>query len=207
MKKILSVFAVIACCLVATPAQAQLLKFGLKGGVNLSEINWKSFNANKDNTTGFYVGPMVELTIPILGLGVDGAVMYSQRGNTKLMVDNNEVGIKQEGLEVPIHLKYTFGLGSTFGIFIAAGPDFFFNFKENKMDNPENWDIWKDKKTQVGLNLGAGIKLFKHLQVGVNYQLPLGDSFTFKKATEAAGDLIEGKMKTETWQVSAAYIF
>lgn len=39
MKKIFSVFMIAICCLaVAIPAQAQLLKFGVKGGVNLSKL-------------------------------------------------------------------------------------------------------------------------------------------------------------------------
>ena len=51
------------------------------------------------------------------------------------------------------------------------------------------------------LNLGVGVKLIKHLQVGVNYQFPMGDSFTWKKAGDAIG------AKNKTWQVSAAYLF
>ena len=56
------------------------------------------------------------------------------------------------------------------------------------------------KSTQVGLNLGAGVKLIKHLQIGVNYQIPLGDSFDLKELKDAG-------VKNKTWQISAAYIF
>ena len=45
------------------------------------------------------------------------------------------------------------------------------------------------------------MKLIKHLQVGVNYQFPMGDSFTWKEASKAVG------AKNKTWQVSVAYIF
>ena len=45
-------------------------------------------------------------------------------------------------------------------------PDFFFDFKKK--------DYVDRKKAQVALNLGAGVKLLKHLQVGVTYQLPMG---------------------------------
>ena len=93
---------------------------------------------------------MAEITIPIVGLGVDGALLFSQRGKGD---------VKQIGAEVPINLKYTIGLGSLLGVYFAAGPDFFFDF--DKKDNVDR------KKTQVGLNLGVGVKLIKHLQVGV----------------------------------------
>ena len=86
-----------------------------------------------------------------------------------------------------------FGLGSLLGIYVAAGPDFFFDFKKK--------DYVDRKKAQVALNLGAGVKLLKHLQVGVTYQLPMGDSFTWEEAGKAIG------AKNKTWQVSAAYLF
>ena len=75
------------------------------------------------------------------------------------------------------------------GIYFAAGPDFFFDFKEKE---------GVDRKAQVGLNLGAGVKLIQHLQIGINYQIPLGDSFKLANAYGA---------KNKTWQISAAYLF
>ena len=193
MKKIFSVFMIAICCLaVAMPAQAQLIKFGVKGGVNLSKIDWDGgYKSNKDNATGFFIGPMAEVTIPIVGLGVDGALLFSQKGK-----DDG----KQTGLDIPINLKYTIGLGSLFGVYVAAGPDFYFNFKGDKKYIDEAVEL-KNKKAQVGINLGAGVKLIKHLQIGFNYNIPFGDSYTLKAAGEALG------AKNKTWQISAAYIF
>lgn len=174
---------IVACLFLAVPAQAQL-QFGLKGGLNISKLTFSKDIVKSDNRTGFFIGPMAEFTIPIVGLGVDGALLFSQRGKDE---------VKQTGLEVPVNLKYTIGLGSLLGIYIAAGPDFFFDFKKK--------DYVDRKKAQVALNLGAGVKLLKHLQVGVTYQLPMGDSFTWKNAGDAIG------AKNKTWQVSAAYLF
>ncbi len=194
MKKFFGVFLVAICCLaMATPAQAQLLKWGLKGGVNMSKIDWDGgAKGNKDNSTGFFIGPMAELTVPLIGLGIDGALMYSQRGENEW---------KQQGIEIPVNLKYTIGLGSILGVYVAAGPDFFFNFKDTK------WEGFDTKATQVGLNIGAGVKLVQHLQIGVNYQIPLGDSFSWKGVGEAISDEIGGNGKTKTWQISLAYLF
>ena len=184
MKKIFSAFMIAICCLaMAMPAQAQLIKFGVKGGVNLTKV---------DNATGFFIGPMAEVTIPIVGLGVDGALLFSQRGK-----DDG----KQTGLDIPINLKYTIGLGSMLGVFVAAGPDFFFNFSGDKKYMDEAMELEK-KKAMVGINIGAGVKLIKHLQIGVNYNIPLGDSYKLKEVGEA---VIGAKNKT--WQISAAYIF
>ena len=67
MKKIFSAFVIAVCCMfMAMPAQAQLLKWGVKGGVNMTKIDWDGgYKGNKDNSTGFFIGPMAEFTIPI----------------------------------------------------------------------------------------------------------------------------------------------
>ena len=188
MKKIVSVLMVAVALMMAAPAQAQLIKFGVKGGMDFTELDLdvKSFGEAAESSTGFFIGPMAEVTLPIIGLGVDGAVMYAQRGKDEL---------KQQGIEVPLNLKYTIGLGSVAGIYIAAGPDFFFNFKDVDVKEMDA------KKTQVAVNVGAGLKLLKKLQVGITYQIPMGDSFEWKDA----GSVITAKNKT--WQASLAYIF
>ena len=188
MKKIISVLMVAVALMMAAPAQAQLIKFGVKGGMNFSELdlNVKSIEGVKEKSTGFFIGPMAEITLPIIGLGVDGAVMFSQRGNDEL---------KEQGIEIPVNLKYTIGLGSMLGVYIAAGPDFFFNLKD------VDWQNVDAKKSQVSLNLGAGVKLLRKLQVGVTYQIPMGDSFEWQDAGKAI------TAKNKTLQASIAYIF
>lgn len=201
MKKIFGILTIAVLMLMtAMPAQAQFMKWGFKGGVNLSELSVSGDlknNFKKSNTTGYFIGPMAEITVPIIGLGVDGALLYSHRGS------------KQDGLSIPVNLKYTFGLGSTLGFYLAAGPDFFFNFKENSevVDLTGGKVHLDKKKAQVGLNLGAGVKILSHWQLGVNYQIPLGDSFSLESAVSGAGTALKGDAKTKTWQVSLAYLF
>ena len=192
MKKIFSLLAVAVCCFfLATPAQAQLLKWGVKGGLNLAELDIEGFIAEEaleENSTSFFIGPMVETTIPLLGLGIDGALLYSQKGEKEW---------KQQGIEIPVNLKYTIGLGSTLGIYLAAGPDFYFNLKD--VD-------WTDvKTTQVGINLGVGLKLLRKLQVGVTYQIPMGETFEGWDVADSVKKAFSAK--TKTLQVSLAYIF
>lgn len=199
MKKYLCTMVIaIAALLIAIPAHSQIIKFGIKGGLNLTELE-TNINGLKNNSMGYFVGPMVEITAPGVGLGVDGAIMYAQRGKDEM---------KMEGVEVPLNLKFTFGAGSTMSIFLAAGPDFFLNLKDmdlGAIDATIDGYKSKDKRAQVGFNLGGGIKLANHLQIGLNYQMPLGDSFTFKKIVDAVKDK-EGA-QFNTWQVSLAYIF
>lgn len=198
MKKILNTLMLaFGLLLMAMPADAQI-RFGVKGGVNLTQVE-TNLKAIKDNSTGYFIGPMIEATIPGIGLGVDGAIMYAQRGKDEL---------KMEGVEVPLNLKLTIGAGSSLSIFLAAGPDFFLNLKDidlGAIDATIQGYKAKEKKAQVGLNLGGGVKLMQHLQLGLNYMIPLGDSFSFKKAADAVGE--EESFKYKNWQLTLAYIF
>lgn len=196
MKKMMSALLIVICLVMAIPAQAQL-KFGVKGGLNLAKADFNKSDLKTDNFTGFFIGPMAELTIPVVGLGVDGALLFSQRG-----IKVNGESEKENGLEIPVNLKYTIGLGSLFGIYVAAGPDFYFNFAKDKSFG-QNINLNR-KNAQVGINLGAGVKLLKHLQVGFNYNVPLDNSseLTFG---DAAKEVFSSK--TKVWQISAAYIF
>lgn len=191
MKKIVSTLVVILCLFMAVPSQAQI-KFGLKGGLDISKLDTKV----SDNTTGFFVGPMLDVTLPIIGLGFDVAALYSQSG-----IDvNNKSSEKLKSVEIPVNLKWTLGLGSTFGVFIAAGPQFGFSINDGWKQLME-----ESNKSFVSVNVGAGLKLLRHLQVGVNYNIgasKLGDMIV---------DSSEGKLRSgirkNSWQVSLAYMF
>jgi len=197
MKKIISVLMVVVAVAIAVPAQAQI-KLGVKGGLNLAKADFDKSDLKTSNFTGFFIGPMVDINIPIVGLGVDGALMFSQRG-AKVEGETEKVN----GIEVPINLKYSIGLGSLASVYLAAGPDFFFSFKDDIEAEGGKWDI---KRSQLGINLGAGVKLVNHLQVGVNYQLPIGKTAEFAFDSNTAGN-IKDSFKTKMWQVSVAYIF
>jgi len=193
MKKLIGVLLLAVG--MAMPAQAQLLKWGVKGGVNMSKPSFSKGDYKSENFTGFYIGPMVETTIPIIGLGVDGAVLFSQRGIKATHTTNGPAEtIKQNGIDIPVNLKYTLGLGSVAGIYFAAGPDFYFDFSGDKKLGTEEFD---KKGAQVGINLGAGVKLLRHLQAGFNYNIPLSDT------AKTTGN----SYKTKTWQVGVAYLF
>ena len=214
MKKWITLFTVTVCLAMAMPAKAQI-KFGVKGGLNLASASlsdaWDA-KGNADNYTGFFIGPMVDITIPIIGLGVDGALMYSQKG-TKISFDGlGSTTFKQQGIEIPVNLKYSIGLGSSASIYFAAGPSFYFNMKS---DDDLTFDTMKGSldydKSEVSLNLGAGVKLLRHLQLGVNYNMGLTDSAKAKIDSSNSSDIwnvINGESyKSKMWQVSVAYLF
>lgn len=217
MKKILSTLMVaVALLFVAAPAQAQF-SWGIKGGVNLSKVDFSDAPANlkADNFTGFFVGPMAEFTLPIIGLGIDGSLLYSQTGisftgNNEETGDKIDETLKSHSIEIPINLKYSIGLGKLASVYAAAGPQFAFALSQ---DEWKNYLSKPFKKSQLSLNLGVGVKLIRHLQAGVTYNIPLGDTADFEDIKDGdAGDMVNAGLsaitaKNKTWKIHVAYIF
>jgi hypothetical protein len=198
MKKIVSILFAVVCVGLAMPVQAQI-QLGIKGGLNLAgapSINMDKSLTNVENATGFFIGPMLDVTVPIIGIGVDGAVMYSQKGN-KFHGEN----IMQKGIEVPVNLKYSLGFGSLASIFVAAGPSAFFNWDSGTKVLPIEI---KGKSFELSFNVGAGVKVFMHLQIGVNYNILVTDSAIIRTVGATTS---ESSFKTRVWQASIAYMF
>lgn len=186
-------------------SQAQLLRFGVKGGINTTKMSFKNVGANfkSSNRVGVFVGPMVEAKLPIIGLGVDGAFMLSYKdARVKQYGDDSFVKNKtvtEIGIDIPVNLKYTIGLSRIASIYFAAGPDFFFNVGKN----PKFKDLKFSKKTaQVGINLGAGATFLNHYQLGLAYNVPLTKSAEFVDVNN-----IKQSYKSKSWQLSFAYLF
>lgn len=199
MKKIVCIAFVALMAIWAMPAQAQL-KFGIKGGVNISSVHFSNFSKNfgSDNVTGFHIGPMLEAVMPVFGVGVDAAVLYSQKG---VGVGSEE--IKTDYIDVPVNLKWKFGLPILKG-YLSAGPYVGFRVGGDKF-----WEIpgaigeqWKTETFSAGLNFGVGIELISHLQVGFNYGLGLTDNYKLETRNDSYKD-----GKNRGWAITAALLF
>lgn len=216
MKKIIStLFVAVALLFAGAPAAQAQLKWGVKGGLNLSKVDFSDAPANlkADNFTGFFVGPMAEFTLPIVGLGLDGALLYSQTGISFTGEGESET-LKSHSIEIPVNLKYTIGLGSLASVYAAAGPQFAFALSQDEwMEDLEGYASKPFKKSQLSLNLGLGVKLISHLQAGVTYNIPLGDTADFDGIQDGdASDIMDAgwsafTAKNKTWKIHVAYIF
>ncbi len=186
MKKYVFLVAV-ALFFVTMPSQA-FLKWGLKAGMNVSSIS-SDVKENFDNYTGFQVGPITEFTIPLVGLGFDAALLYSQRG-----FKADDTTTKLDYLEIPVNLKYKLTILDILGAYATVGP--YFSYKISGSDRADDW-----KDYQTGLNFGAGAEILGKLQIGANYQLGLSDDFKWEDAGK------DYSVKNSTWTISLAYFF
>lgn len=79
MKKIVGLILLAVMVLIAVPAKSQI-KFGIKGGLNISSVHFNKDLVGKDNVTGFNIGPMVEVMAPIMGVGFEQLSYIRKKG-------------------------------------------------------------------------------------------------------------------------------
>ena len=211
MKRILTFIAVALALLTTVPAQAQL-KFGLKGGVNVTNMSFSSDVLDASNRAGFFVGPTVKFTLPIVGLGIDASALYDPReGKVKLAYKDveSENTVKQQQVVVPINLRYGVGLGSMASVFFFAGPQFGFNVGDKTQSIYDQVADWRLKSSNFSVNVGAGFMLMSHLQLSANYNIACGHTGDVELKSTAADALrqIKKGSRANAWQIGLAYYF
>lgn len=207
MKRIITLVVLVAA--MTMTMQAQRVKFGVKGGLNITKMTFSESVYGSDNQTGFYIGPSVKVSLP-LGFCVDIAALYDQRRATvdvldKVEAKTNDEGeyyltsldtyeIKQKSIQIPINARYNIGLSSLAGIYLAVGPQFGFNVGDKKFGD------YTLKSSNLSFNFGAGVYLLKHLEVGFTYNLAAGKSGEFTGYNDI-------DTHNNAWQIGAAVYF
>ena len=203
MKKFFTLVVLLATMTVAAQAQ---VKFGVKGGLNLTSMKLSKDVVDKSNQAGFFIGPTVKFTLPVVGLGIDASALYDQR--------SAEVGdekIKQQSIQIPINIRYGFGLGSTASIYFFAGPQFGFNVGDKSFTSFDKAtataSTWTLKSSNLSANVGLGLMLLGHLQVSANYNFALGKTGEYEYIQSASSMMYKGDTKMNAWQIGLTYFF
>lgn len=198
MKKYIFLLVTIVCISVNSEAK---VKFGLRGGANITKMSFDKDVVDSKNTNGFYLGPTVKIGLP-LGFDIDGSVVYSQwKVETDVFNANNTpIELKHKAIDIPLNLRKGFGLGDKASVFLFAGPQFSFNIG-NKDLHDIDW-TWKD--SDISINLGVGAMLLNHIEIKANYNIPCGKTGSFN-VENAVVKNISGKKKG--WQIGAAIYF
>ncbi len=236
MKKVLSIVFLVAAMLFAANANAQI-KFGLKGGLNVTNMTFTKDIFDASNKTGFFIGPMVKVSLP-LGFSVDAAALYDQKSAdvkyeyTEVMyVDKTTDGsfllspsvdvvyqkssgvakVKQQSINVPVNLRYAVGLGSMANMFFFAGPQWGFNIGHKNYDTSFS-------NGQEGHNFFS----FKNSNFSINVGLGatllkhLQVSANYNIACGKTADISYGKVlesiakarsRSNCWQIALGYWF
>ena len=197
MKKyvIISLLALIA--FTASAQEGSKIRFGLRGGVNLTEFTLKNTDLNSENRVGFFVGPTVKFSLPVVGLGVDLSALYNHK-ESKLA----EETVKQNTVDIPLNVRYSIGLGNMANIFLAAGPQIAFNLGDKEVDL-DNVNDWRFKDSFFSVNVGGGVTI-SHIEVSARYNIPIGNT-SDARLRDTTDKVFH--TKTNNWQVGLAYYF
>lgn len=204
MKNLKRLALIAVVTLIGCGAANAQIRFGIKAGVNVDKMSLDSKYFNVDNNCGFTGGVMVEGMIPAVGLGADVSVMYTYmnaENDTKLISGD----FTKNFIEIPVNLKYKLSvpvIASIVKPYIFTGPAFAFKLGKDTIED------FKEKNCQVVWNLGLGVELIRHLQIGASYGWNINGAGTY--VLEAAGVQFNDtkvKAKNNYWTVTAAWLF
>lgn len=177
------------------------LRFGIKAGLNVNHLSANMDTFDKNNQAGWTAGLMTECQLPLIGLGFDLSVMYSRMNSEVLVpVDNGFISEPNKNfIEIPLNLKYKISLpvvGSILSPYIFTGPSFGFKLDKSTIDD------FKTKTFQAVWNLGVGLELVKHLQIGASYGFGMNNIVKILPL-----DAAPVKYHNNYWTITAAYLF
>jgi len=203
---------ILLAALAVVPANAQV-KFGVKAGMNNTKLKLDYENAFSNKSGyGWFIGPTVKLSVPlgVLNIGADGAVLYDERNSTATVTSEAdpastiEETIKLKSVLIPINARVNFSLLKVLGAYVSTGPQFGFNVGNSGFGWGEMKDNFKLKKSQFSWNVGVGVTVMSHLELGVTYNFGIGRTGELRDMTK---DDIVNKPKQKSWVFSAAYYF
>lgn len=209
MKKFQGLLLIAILALCSTFAANAQIRFGIKAGLNVDKMHLSGNQTVKemfdiDQNCGFTGGVMMEAMIPAVGLGADISAMY-----TYLNAENksalNDGKFAKNFIEIPVNLKYKLTIPVVASIvkpYVFTGPAFAFKLDKNTIED------FYQKNCQVTWNLGLGVELFKHVQVGACYGWNINGAGTY--VLDMAGIQVnqtEVKAKNNYWTITAAYLF
>ena len=95
-------------------------------------------------------------------------------------------------------------------VYLATGPQFGFGIGNTKWTNYKG--VFKKENMVTTWNIGAGIKVLGHVEVGVGYNFAFGKTgtTTVPNINDQNGSVIEWQdvdFKTNTFQVQLTYVF
>lgn len=203
MKKIKRYLLLALVVVLGVNAASAQFRFGVRAGINVNKLHLSNAGANfdSDNRCGFTGGLTTEFQIPVIGLCFDASLMYSRMNSE--VVEGDAKSDSKDFFNIPINIKYKIGLPVVSNIitpYIFTGPDFAFKLGGKN-------DVFKQKTFQCAWNVGLGVELIRHLQIGASYGFGINsivDKMNVPVVDNVTKDI---KVKNNYWTITAAYLF
>jgi hypothetical protein len=155
---------VFAAMLVFPQTAAADVRFGVKGGASIANVNGDFADGLSDwkSTVGFCGGIFLELNFGRV-LTIQPEILYTMKG-----ADTGDGKLKFDYLEIPVLLKLRIPMGSVHP-FIFAGPAFGFNLKALI----EGIKIEDMPSSDYSAVFGGGLQLGRSIHLDVRYTMGL----------------------------------
>lgn len=101
----LSIFMIVSFGLIHQVNAQIPIDFGVKGGVNIATL---SSDDDLDSRTGIHAGLVLDFSLPLLPIGVESGIYYTQKG-AEFTEDGITVTGKLDYIEVPVLAKISLG--------------------------------------------------------------------------------------------------
>lgn len=175
-KNFLVLALIVAFSTIATTGYSQI-RLGLRGEVGLNKATFSKDVIEVENLNSFKLGPTVEVMLPAMNFGIEASVLYN---NNRMNVTNDEstIEITNHYIDIPVNLKYKFGLIEPLKIYAAAGPYARIHISGDDINIDNVLEDANAKSFEAGVNLGLGVEIFKRVAVGVNYGIQLTDDYS-----------------------------
>lgn len=223
MKKIISFIAVCAVALSINFSANAQVKFGVKGGLNISNLSGglvaDATNALK-SYTGFNAGVALHIGLP-LGFAIQPEVLYVQSGSKmKLfseegpldkLFEDYQTSFVVGNIQVPIGVQWGVKLGPIrpyVQVVPYIGFPLSFSLKSELAESTQKIDKANFKTLDYGVGAGVGLDVWK-LQVSARYNWSLGKLYTDQESTvfDQILDKGEGDAKLSGFELSLAIFF
>ncbi|MDR6457970.1 opacity protein-like surface antigen [Chryseobacterium vietnamense] len=180
----------------ATTPSSSKIKFGLKAGLNVSNLS----NMDMKSRAGFYGGVFVNIPVA-KDFSVQPEVLYSAVGAKEKGGSNAKLEL--EYISVPVMFQYK----ALPNFYVEAGPQFSFLMDARLKNNVGSLHL-KDatRGFDFGIGLGAGYDFTKNIGVNVRYTAGLSDIVN-KSHRYLYGYDREGSVKNGVFQVGVNYKF
>jgi hypothetical protein len=164
MKK--QIVAISLCLLAVATLNAQKTSFGLKGGLNISDVS----NINGDNRLSGHLGLYFNSRLNAQW-SIQPELLYSGQGQ-QYRVFNNEVTLALNYLQIPMMFQFR----PLKQVYLEVGPQLGFLLAANVKDDDDKNEVDDNyKKTDLGLNFGAGFMATQRLGFYARYCIGLSD--------------------------------
>lgn len=157
--------------LALTSLQGQT-RFGVTGGVHMAHIttNDDDINDEKQAIPGYQLGILTDIPLGKGGWSFQPRLMLQSKG-TGIAHGGHTDKIRFTALDLPLSLQYQ----SKGGFFVAGGPNLGFNLAASEKADAgvDKLELGSDpgqlNRTDIGLDLRAGLRLKSGISVGLNY--------------------------------------